>query len=240
MVKKQKILIIEDTIDFAEELATHFERGGFDTLHSDNINDAVEILLNNKIDGVTLDIQLKGSLGINLLEKIYNESIGLDYKPVIIVVSSFINPEILRILKNYRILHYDKAAPGFNFRMILDSFTSLLSFAPQFQQKVNQVSSDDRLKSLIRHKLEPYDFKVKALAYERLLDGIYFVASVKSEQKQSLASIYEEILGVDYHAAFVGMKRLLRDAFADAEVVPTPTDFIYQIVDEIKKDFPGV
>ena len=240
MLNNKKILIIEDSVEFAKELATNFNRGGFDTMHADNINDAVEILLNNKIDGITLDIQLKGSLGINLLEKIYNESIGLTYKPVIIVVSSFINPEILRILKNYRILHYDKAAPGFNFRMILDSFSSFLSMIPHSQLDGNEVSVDDRLKSIIRHKLEPYDFKIKATAYDRLLDGIYYVIRLNNEGKKSLASIYEDILGVDYHAAFVGMKRLLNDAFANAEQVPTPADFIHQIVNEIKIEFPGV
>ena len=103
--EQKKILIVEDNINFANDLATNFEAGGFDTLYTDNIEVATRIQCDNEIDGISLDIQLKGSLGINLLDKIYSGDLRLGTIPVIIVVSSFINPQILRVLKKHRVLH---------------------------------------------------------------------------------------------------------------------------------------
>ena len=240
MVSEQKkILIVEDNINFANELATNFEADGFDTLYADSIEVAIEILSNNEIDGMSLDIQLKGSLGINLLDKIYSGELRLENTPIVIVVSSFINPQILRVLKKHRVLHYDKAAPGFNFTMILDSFNSLLNVAPQTVRRKLDVVTDDNLKVIIRQKLEPYNFNVKAIAYARLVDGIYYTVLSSSVEKSSLTRIFEA-MGIEFAKAFIGLKRLLHEAFNGKEVVPTPADFISMIAEEIKKDFPSM
>ena len=239
MSERKRILIVEDNIDFANELAKNFENGGFDTLHADSIDIAIEMLHNNKIDGMSLDIQLKGSLGINLLDKIYSGELGLKHIPVIIVVSSFINPPILRALKSHRVLYYDKAAPGFNFTMILDSFSSLLSVAPRGADKRTELPANDNLKIVIRQRLEVYDFKVKSIAYARMVDGIYYMILSDSTQKRSLTGIFEA-MGIEFSTVFIGMKRLLHESFRDKEIVPTPADFVYMIADEIMKDFPGV
>lgn len=238
MPEQKKILIVEDNIDFAKELIINFEQGGFATLHVDNVDAAIKILHRNTIDGISLDVQLKNSLGINLLDKIYDGQLEPEQIPVIIVVSSFINPQVLRTLKSHRVLHYDKAAPGFNFTVLLDSFASLLSVAPRSKNKILNVPTDDNLKTIIRQKLKPYEFKVKPIAYARLVDGIYYTVLSNSTQKSSLTSIYEA-MGLEFSKVYIGLRRLLREAFEN-EDVPTPADFIAMIADEIKKDLPSL
>jgi len=232
---KKKILIIEDNLIFANDFAETFENNGFDTLHVDNIDDGIAILQTVHIDGISLDVQIKGALGINLIRKIDD----FEHKPVIIVVSSFVNPDILRTLKQNRILHYDKSASGFNFRMVVDSFASfLLDIAPLKSSVI--LATNENLRKIIRKKLESYNINVRAVAFDRLVKGIYYTILPIDLQKMTLSEIYENVVGVEYHTAFISMKRLLYDTFANATVIPTPKDFIYQIVAEIEQDFPDL
>jgi len=238
---KKKILIVEDNEEIAASFIACFEEAGFETFHTDNIDSAVEILHENEIDGVSLDIQLKGSLGINLIEKLQADELGLHYQPVVIVTSSFVGIDILRVLKKYRILHYDKSASGFNYSMVRDSFLLLLDSKrvdTTATESSDHLSNDDNIRMLIRDRLAIYDFNVKAIAYERLIEGIYYTITTGPSEKITLSTIYNDILNLDYHMVFVGMKRLLHCAFSEQPEIPTPADFIYQIVNDLKKDFP--
>lgn len=239
MLEQKKILIVEDNLDFAHDLAVSFQNGGFETFHAEDVDSAIEILRMHRIDGMTLDIQLKSTLGINLVDKIHTQQIELIQTPVIIVVSSFINPQVLQALKKYQVLHYDKSAPGFNYTMILDTFTSLLGMftSRETTQKTEEIH-ETNLKVVIRQKLEPYGFKVKAKGYARLVEGIYHTILTDGAAKQSLTSIYEDLIGIEFSTAFIGMKRLLHETFASSDEVPTPADFIHKIAEEIKKDLP--
>ena len=267
MTEKNKILVIEDDFEFANELVTCLQAGGFDTLHTDNVDDALKIIEEVRPTGISLDIQLKGSLGLNILKTLTSETIYKDFTPVIIVVSSFIGPQTLPILQKYQIPHYDKTLPNFKYSFVLDSFAMYLD-NPTISHTTSKIDinnsvplilpTGDSLKKVIHQKLNIYKLDTRPIAYSRLVDSCYYMLMPDTLQNNSLTSIFVKILNVDYHTAFTGITRLLTDTFkrnpnvfytfyhgmsekellqSKIKPVPTPSDFIYHIVTAIKKDY---
>lgn len=223
MAEKNKILVIEDDFKFANELVTCLKNGGFDTLHTDNVDDALKIIEEVRPTGISLDIQLKGSLGLNILKTLTSEKIYKDFTPVIIVVSSFIGPQTLPILQKYQIPYYDKTLPNFKYSFILDSFAIYLDNSTETSPTMNTINTSksvplelptgDSLKKVIHQKLNIYKLNTRPIAYSRLVDSCYYMLMPDTLQNNSLTSIFVEILNVDYHTAFTGITRLLTDTF---------------------------
>ena len=79
-----KVLIVEDSIDFARTLLDFFKIEGHNTEHSDNIGTAEAYLEVSKFDIILLDIMLPDGDGRNLLKKIRKKNINT---PVIIITA---------------------------------------------------------------------------------------------------------------------------------------------------------
>ncbi|MCL1990953.1 MAG: response regulator [Defluviitaleaceae bacterium] len=265
---KDTILIIEDHLEFANGLANCLQEGGFNTLHTDNIDDALKIIEEVRPSGISLDIQLKGELGLDILKTLTSEKTYDDFSPTIIIVSSFIGLQTMTMLQKYKILYYDKSLPTFKYSLVLNTFSMYLDNMIKPSSMVSKIDmqspiipsfpTGDTLRNVISKKLAIYGLNVKATAYKRLIEGVYYTLLPEKKQKNSLSSIYIDILHIDYHTAFTSIKRLLTDSFrrnptvfsefyhvisgealtqSKVQSAPTPSDFIYYIVTEIRKDY---
>lgn len=79
-----KVLIVEDSIDFAKPLLDFFKIDGHNTEHSDNLANAEAYLKVSKFDIILLDIMLPDGDGRNLLKKIRKQNLNT---PVIIMTA---------------------------------------------------------------------------------------------------------------------------------------------------------
>ena len=261
----KKILIVEDNPIFSDELARCLEKGGFLIFTAPSIQKALEIIKTEKPDGISLDIQLEDSLGFNLINTIISDDYYNGALPNIIVVSSLISLQTIPTLHQHQIPYYDKTLPTFNCQMVLDYFTFALNgnsnriTLPTLKHEIPTTDmpfNTDNLRTLIEQRLDIYSFNRRPIAYQRLVDGVYYTLVPAENQANSLTSIFVDVLDVDFNAAFVGMKKLLIDTFRQnpdvfcdfyhkkskaelqdlgIKVVPTPSDFIYHIVTEIKR-----
>ncbi|MEI7706737.1 MAG: sigma-54 dependent transcriptional regulator [Chlorobium sp.] len=64
------VLILDDEIDFTEELKDYFENAGFISYSANTVRDGYEILSQNEIDLLILDIRLPGANGLDVLKKV--------------------------------------------------------------------------------------------------------------------------------------------------------------------------
>lgn len=261
-MKNNTILIIEDDLEFAQKMACCLQSGGFDTLHTNSVNQALKIIEENQPRGIVLDIQLKDSLGLNILKSLTSENRFAGFSPVIIVVSSFVGPQTVPILQKYQIPYYDKTLTTYKHSLVLKSFSIYLD-SHITQKSLTTPTKNETpvsfstalpiggyLKKIIYQKLEFYELNETSTAYKRLVDGIYYTLNPDKCQKDSLTSIYVDVLNIDYHTAFSGIKRLIADTFKNNPSVftdftqnktkkepPTPKEFIYHIVSEIRKEY---
>ena len=75
-----KVLIVEDSIDFAKPLLDFFKIDGHNTEHSENLANAETFLKVSKFDIILLDIMLPDGDGRNLLKKIRKQNLKDDKK----------------------------------------------------------------------------------------------------------------------------------------------------------------
>jgi len=258
----KKLLIIEDDIHFATELKTCLETGSFETKVATNLTDASNLIATWKPDGISLDLQLGGAFSLGLIKHIYNDSMVPVNKPILIVTSAMITAPVITVLNDYQIPYYDKTLKTFKCSLILDIFTLFLRTPTKTQKSsfsvettANIEDNETLLKEKIEKTLNPFALNQKKIAYSRLVLGIFYTLSPIHQEKHSLANIYQDILDVDYHNAFVGISRLLQDAYHEnpapfyegyhqrtkeevaqqkIKAVPTPSDFINYVVKVIK------
>jgi len=263
--KTKKILIVDDDQTFSAILESHLINMHFEVLIVEDVCEARDIIENNELSGLVLDMQLKSSLGTELIPDI----LEAPFYPI--VASGYITPVLEKLLIDHRVLFYDKSDIRFNPKIIADSFAILnqnlnsnsknVDVAPTAipQYLTPKILPDgDDLELIIGQKLKSYNLTPKGVAYKRLLKGIYYKLKPAPNQEESIPSIYIDVMKVDYHTAFTSISRLLNNTFktdckpfyklfykkTEEEVVqlnlkeaPTPTDFIHHIVDEIKKEF---
>ena len=257
---RKNILIVDDDLDFSNQLTICLKEMEFATLHADNVDDARTLIQKHQPDGVSLDMQLKGSLGAELIPDILNG----DFYPI--VVSGYITSGIRKMLEEYRVLYYDKTDSRFQPSIVAKAF-SFLNFSiakentDRHDYHINSsktLPDGDALKSIIRQKLQVYKFDTKKKAYDRLVKGIFYTLNPEEDQNQSLTSIYVDVLNLEYRSVFVSIKRLLDTTaklypnifyqtfhkktkeevlLLGLKIVPTPAEFIYHIVSEIQDDF---
>ena len=246
MLDKEKILIIENDLDFVNRLAICLQNGGFDVIHVTTIKEGLKLLVELCPPAILVDIQLDGGpFGLDFLQTVLSENSPVDYRPEMIVVSSFITSSVERFLNDKQIMHFNKSLPGFNCSMILkslhvliddSSFSSNTNTSKEGSPQNLTLPTGEVLKKIISEKLSSYDFDVKSTGYKRLVKGIYYTLLPESYQEDSLVSIYRDVLKLSYDTAFNSITRSIHKAFK-GKPAPTPTDFINEIVAEIRKDY---
>lgn len=94
-METKTILIVDDEDQLAELMAMKASKSGFHCITSDSVSDASMKLTNQKFDGIILDMRLGARSGesiINLARETVN---SLNKSTPIIVVSAFLDPELL-------------------------------------------------------------------------------------------------------------------------------------------------
>jgi len=268
MITNNKILIIEDDMDFAAGLSNCLESSGLEVKHVKSVEAALKIIPELRPNGITLDMQLEDEFGYNLLKVLTVENSYIDYVPAIIVVSSMVNARLLRILQEYQIPHYNKIASNFEYRLVAEMFSAYLTtYSFNNSSIINNMSKENEkrsgylpegkeLRTIIYKHLRQYNLNIKVIAYERLVDGIFY--TLQSDEPMNLTKIYLEITNVDYHTAFSGIRKLIIDSFKNnpssffnhfhkktkeeiiqdgTKMIPTPNEFIYHIVSLIREKY---
>ena len=65
-----KVLILDDEIDFTEELKEYFENAGFIAFAANTVENGYDLLKQHEIDLLILDIRLPGANGLDVLKKV--------------------------------------------------------------------------------------------------------------------------------------------------------------------------
>ena len=90
------ILIIEDDIDLRSALIQHFSNLGYKSIAADSISAALIKLKNQKFSIILLDLHLKSVSGTKILDQIKNDSTDLNHDTPIMIISGFIDQNILK------------------------------------------------------------------------------------------------------------------------------------------------
>ena len=67
------VLILDDEVDFTEELKEYFENAGFISFTANTVEEGFEVLSRMEIDLLILDIRLPGTSGLEVLKKVKSE-----------------------------------------------------------------------------------------------------------------------------------------------------------------------
>ena len=122
MVKKSKILIIDDMPSHLLLLKTILEEEGFDVITSENCQDALQTLENDKaVELILLDIMMPEFDGFDFLDKI-NE-LEVNKLPVIVVSAKTDNLSIQKAIDKGA---YDYLTKPFNIQDIRNKVQSAL------------------------------------------------------------------------------------------------------------------
>lgn len=249
MKETKRILIVEDDFDFANDLKFHLENHDYmldvDVRHVATFEEAKEILPTFQPHAISLDIQLTDGFGTHLIHYIYSNQSPLNYIPFIIVISSSLNDFILDFIRQHKILYYLKSDPYFKIRYAADSFLihGNTTIPSTFKESLDNTASlphsnselptGDTLREIIEQKISIYPFNHKSVAFNRLVDGVYYTLL----HDCSLSHIFNEIIDVvDYNTAYKGISRLLITVFGTENKL-TPDAFIQKIVSEIRNDY---
>ncbi len=93
-MSKIKILIVDDEYSFCKAMKALFEKRGYETVFTTNVERALDMIKEERPDVMTLDIRMPGTNGYEVLGKAKYEDIK------IIVVSAINIPEMEEKLKH--------------------------------------------------------------------------------------------------------------------------------------------
>jgi DNA-binding NtrC family response regulator len=65
-----KVLILDDEIDFTNEISDYLQNSGFISFSANTIQDGYAVLCNNEIDLLILDVRLPGANGLDILKNV--------------------------------------------------------------------------------------------------------------------------------------------------------------------------
>lgn len=258
MTNEFSILIIDDDYKFASELKACLESNGYHIiLIADSVEDGLNAIHKHCPNGVVLDIQLKDGLGLEILKHLKSDT-GSELDPVLIVVSSYINNRIITILNKKKCLYFDKSY-NYKHELVLNYFNEMIDTYEN--EQINIVKSpvikksltDEQIKNLVFAKLNILGFDSKVTAYQYLVDAISYILNPNQPQEKSLTAVLKKVTYVQYTSAFNGINRLITTSFNQNpdlfcefyygalkvnidNPIPSVKSFIYQIVDEIKKE----
>lgn len=95
-METKTILIIDDEEQLAELMAMKAQKSGFKCIKSSSVSDATMKLLNQKFDGIILDMRLGARSGENIINLVRDTQNSLNKDTAIIVVSAFLEPDLVR------------------------------------------------------------------------------------------------------------------------------------------------
>lgn len=101
MDNRQAILLIEDEVELAEQLAEYLDFKGYRVLQSRTSIDAINKCMNQRFDCILTDINLEKGTGDTVILNVKQSFGNPNYSTPIIVISSALNPGLLERVKNF-------------------------------------------------------------------------------------------------------------------------------------------
>lgn len=96
-MKKQRILVVDDEMDFLEILKKRLETNGYEVITAFDGEDALKKLKTEKPDAVLIDIMMPKIDGLNVLKQIRQE----DKKMPVFIMTAFSNEERYNIANKF-------------------------------------------------------------------------------------------------------------------------------------------
>lgn len=97
MAKKNRILLVDDEIDFLEMFKTRLEANDFEVITASNGEDAIRLVKEVKPDALLLDILMPGTDGLEVLRKIRLEDKHLP----IFIITAFSNEARFKLANQF-------------------------------------------------------------------------------------------------------------------------------------------
>lgn len=99
-MKRKKILIVEDELQFAEMVKLRLEIIGLSVSIAVDTNEGIQKILKDKFDLIVLDLMMPGGGGVKLLEKIKANPDKATI-PIVVVTGKIPTPEIKKKLEDH-------------------------------------------------------------------------------------------------------------------------------------------
>ncbi|MCL1990924.1 MAG: response regulator [Defluviitaleaceae bacterium] len=226
MSERKKILIIEDDFSFAKELEDCLTKGGYHVLPIvDNVEDALNTIDKLQPDGIVLDIQLKGELGLEVLKYLKPE-LDSEGDPVLIVVTSYISKRVVAFLNTKKCFYLEKGH-RYKHELVLAYFNDMIGIKQEMNCSFEEnkrdrdkysttkvLLPDGALKQMIHEKLNMFGFDSKKRAYGYLVNALFHLLNdINQPEGKSLTTIFKEVAFVQYSSIFNGINRLITTTF---------------------------
>ena len=217
-------------------------------------NEALNILRKHLPDVIILDLELHNGSGsgFDFLSNLNN--IYLNHKPLIMVTTNIASNTVYNTLhKNFVDLIFYKRQPDYSPKLVLDSINLLLQNPNSNQNHVSSKSTDTNIPIELRNKinkeLDLIGISYKHKGREYLVEGIYYLLTepnsditvfqyLSNKYKLLTTSISRAIQTSINHtwrtSAIEDLKTLYTAQINYYTGVPTPTEFMYFIVDKLK------
>lgn len=254
MEKKLKIILIEDNNEESKMFQSFINKRNDITLVSTtkSSNEALILVKKHSPNAIILDLELdqgNGS-GFEFLNNL--KDLSLPYKPLIIVTTYIASQTIYdKLHKDFVDLIFYKKQPDYSPKLVIDALV-LLAHEPYL--KSTSISSpeekDIEIKNKINKELDLIGISYKLKGREYLFEGIYFLLTNDNSNItvfQYLSNHYKLLISSISRAIQTSINHTWRTSSIEdlrinytAQInyntgVPTPTEFIYYIVNKLKQ-----
>lgn len=254
MGKIIKIILLEDNDAESTAFQDFIETKNNITLISKtkSSDEALDLVKKHTPDAIILDLELHegAGSGFDLLYNLKNSP--LNYKPLIIVTTNIASNIIYdKLHKDFVDLIFYKRQPDYSPKLVIDSLTLLLQ-VPNSKEITSSSASDrndSELRNQINKELDLIGISYKLKGREYIFEGIYYLLTDNNPDItvfQHLSSKYKLLTSSISRAIQTAINHTWRtSAIEDLRIyytaqinyntgVPTPTEFIYYLVNKIK------
>ena len=96
----KKIMVIDDDIEFLDEVSEFLEVSGYKVITSNNGRNALTNAYNENVDLIILDLKLGEENGFHIADEL-KRSFKTSHIPIIAVTGKYIEPEYISLLEMY-------------------------------------------------------------------------------------------------------------------------------------------
>ena len=189
---QMKVLVIDDEINFTEEIEEFLDNHGYISYTANNVHKGRTILKNNNIDLLILDVRLKGVSGLDILKEVKLEYPKLE----VIIVSAHGDMEtVITALRNGAIDYLKKPFRHADIQIAIQRtqrFVELQRTIRKFEEKTSLISK--QLQEKIKRDFIGESYQIKeilemALTAAKYKDTSVLITGESGTGKENVARI---------------------------------------------------